>query len=54
MTPQEDKGEVVYLSRTQKGTMRSEFLIDKINEIKMELGSKVILRKAGKRKVESV
>ena len=53
MTPQEDKGEVVYLSRTQKGLIRSEFFLDKINEIKMKLGSKVILRKAGKRKVES-
>ena len=32
MTPQEDKGEVVYLSRTRKGTMRSKLVIDKINE----------------------
>ena len=53
MTPQEDKGEVVYLSRTRKGTIRSKFVTDKINEMKMKLGSKVILRKAGKTKVDS-
>ena len=53
MTPQEDKGEVVYLSRTRKGTMRSKLLIDKINEMKMKLGSKVIPRRAGKTKVDS-
>ena len=46
MTPQEDKGEVVYLSRTRKGTMRSKLVIDKINEMKMKLSSKVTLRKA--------
>ena len=53
MTPQEDKGEVVYLSRTRKGTMRSKMIIDKIKEMKMKLGSKVILRRAGKTKVNS-
>ena len=53
MTPQEDKREVVYLSRTRKGTMRSNLVIDKINELKMKLGSKVTLRKAGKTKVDS-
>ena len=53
MTPQEDKGEVVYLSRTRKGTMRSKLVIDKINEMKMKLGSKVIPRRAGKTKVDS-
>ena len=53
MTPQEDKGEVVYLSRTRKGMMRSKLVIDKINEMKMKLGSKVTLRKAGKMKVDS-
>ena len=53
MTPQEDKGEVVYLSRTRKGTMQSKLVIDKINEIKMKLGSKVTLRKAEKTKVDS-
>ena len=53
MTPQEDKGEVVYLSRTRKATMRSKLVIDKINEMKMKLGSKVIPRRAGKTKVDS-
>ena len=53
MTPQEDKGEVVYLSRTRKGTMRSKLVIDKIIEMKMKLGSKVTLRKAEKTKVDS-
>ena len=53
MTPQEDKGEVVYLSRTRKGTMRSKLVIDKINEMKIKLGSKVIPRRAGKTKVDS-
>ena len=53
MTPQEDKEEVVYLSRTRKGTMRSKLVIDKINEMKMKLGSKLIPRRAGKTKVDS-
>ena len=53
MTPQEDKGEMVYLSRTRKGTMRSKLVIDKINEMKMKLGSKMIPRRAGKMKVDS-
>ena len=53
MTPQEDKGEVVYLSRTRKGTMRSKMVIDRINEVKMKLGCKVRLRKTGKTKVGS-
>ena len=53
MTPQEDKGEVVYLSRTRRGTMRSKLVIDKINELKMKLGSKVMPRRVGKTKVGS-
>ena len=54
MTPREDKGEVVvYLSKTRKGTMRSKLVIDKINEMKLKLGSMVTLRKAGKKKVDS-
>ena len=53
MTPQEDKGEAVYLSRTRKGTMRSKLVINNINEMKMKLGSKVIPRRAGKTNVES-
>ena len=53
MTPQEDKEEVVYLSRTRKGTMRSKLAIDKIYEKKMKLGSKVTMRKALKANVVS-
>ena len=53
MTPRKDKGEVVYLSKTRKGTMRLKLVIDKNNEIKLKLGSKVTLRKAGKTKVDS-
>ena len=53
MTPQENKGEVVCLSRTRKGTMPSKMVIDRINEKKMKLGSKVTLRKAGKTRVDS-
>ena len=53
MTPQEYKGEVVYLSRTRKGTMRSKMMIDRINEMKMKLCSKVTLRKTGKTRVDS-
>ena len=53
ITPQKDKGEVVYLSRTRKGTMRSKLVIDRINEMKMKLCSKVTLRKAGKTKLDS-
>ena len=49
MAPQEDKRELVYLSRTRKGTMRSKMVIDKINEMKMKPGSKMPLRKAGKK-----
>ena len=53
MTPQDDKGEVVYLSRTRKGTMRSKLVIDKINEMKMKLGSRVMPRRVGKTKMDS-
>ena len=53
MTPQEHKGEVVYLSRTRKGTMRSKTVIDKINEMKMKMGSNMTLREAGKTKLDS-
>ena len=53
MTPQDDKGEVVYLSRTRRGTMRSKLVIDKINAMKMKLGSKVMPRRVGKTKVDS-
>ena len=53
MTPQDDKGEVVYLSRTRRGPMRSKLVIDKINEMKMKLGSKVMPRRVGKTEVDS-
>ena len=53
MTPQDDKGEVVYLLRTRRGTMRSKLVIDKINAIKMKLGSRVMPRRVGKTKVDS-
>ena len=53
ITPQDDKAEVVSLSRTRKGTKRSKLVIDEINEMKMKLGSKVIPRRVGKTKVDS-
>ena len=52
-TPQEGKEEVVFPSRNRKGMMRSKMVIDKINDMKMKLGSTVTLRKAGKTKVDS-
>ena len=53
MTPQEEKEEVVYLLRTRKGRMQSKMVIDRINEMKMKLGSKMTLKKAEKTKVDS-
>ena len=53
MTPQDDKGEVVYLPRTRRGTMQSKLVIDKINAMKMKLGSRVMPRRVGKTKVDS-
>ena len=53
VTPQDDEGEVVYLSRTRRGTMRSKMVIDKINAMKMKLGSRVMPRRVGKTKVDS-
>ena len=53
MTPQDDEGEVVYLSRTRRGTTRSKMVIDKINGMKMKLGSRVMPRRIGKTKVDS-
>ena len=53
MTPQDEKGELVYLSRTRRGTMRSKLVIDKINAMKMKLGSRVMPRRVGKTKVDS-
>ena len=53
MTHQKSNSEVVYLSRTRKATMRSKMVIDKINDMKMKLGSNVTLRKTGKTQVDS-
>ena len=50
MTTQEDKREVVYLSRTRKGTMRSKLVIDKINEMKMKFGQQGDIEEGGKDK----
>ena len=52
-TQQESNEEMIYLSRTQKRTMRSKMVIDKINDMTMKLGSKVTLRKTGKTKVDA-
>ena len=54
MTHQESNEEMLYLSRTKKGTMRSKIVIDKINDMKMKLDSKKTFRKTGKAKVDSV
>ena len=52
-TPQEGSDDEVYLSRTRKETIRSEMLIDRIDDMKMKLGSKVTMRKTRKVKVDS-
>ena len=51
-TQQQGSDKVVYLSRTRKETMQSKVVIDKINDLKMKLGSEVTLRKTGKPKVD--
>ena len=43
--------EMVDLFRTRKGTMGSKMVIDKINDVKMNFGSKVTLRKNCKEKI---
>ena len=53
MTHQESNKEVVYLSRTRKRTLRLKLVIDKINDMKMELSGKETLRKNGKTKVDA-
>ena len=53
MTHQESNKELVYLSRTRKGTMRSKMVTDKINDMKRNLDRRVSLRKTGKAKVDS-
>ena len=45
LSQQEGSNEVLYLSRNRKDTIRSKRVIDKINDVKMKLGSKVTLRK---------
>ena len=52
VTLQEDNDEVLYLSRTRKGTIRSKMVIDKIYDLEMKLGSKMTLRKIGKARVD--
>ena len=54
-TPQESIDEVVHLSKTREGTMRSilfapKRVIDKTNDMIKKLGSKVVFRKTGKAK----
>ena len=53
MTPQDNKGEVVYLSRTRRGTMRSKLVIDTINAMKMKLSMKAV-NSAKRKRVEEV
>ena len=53
MTHQENNDEVLYLFRMWKGTRRLRLVIEKNNELKMKLGSKIVLRKSGKTKVDS-
>ena len=53
VTHQESNEGVVNLSKTKKGIMRSKMVIDKINDMKMKLGSKVTLRKTGKTNLDS-
>ena len=50
-TQQESSEEVVYQSRTRKGTMRLKKVIDTIIDMKINLGSKVTLRKTGKTEI---
>ena len=44
MTRQETNDAVVYWSRTWKGTMGSKLVTEKINDMKLKLGSKVRVR----------
>ena len=53
-TQQEGSNEVVYpKATTRKGTIRSKMVIDKVNDLKMKLGSTMTLKKTGKTKVDS-
>ena len=51
LTHQESKDEVVYLSRMRKVTIHSKLVTEAINDMKMKLGSKVMLRQSEKTKV---
>ena len=53
VTHQESNEGMVNLSKTKKGIMRSKMVIDKINDMKMTLGSKITLRKTGKTNMDS-
>ena len=53
MTHQENNDEVLYLFRAWKGRGRSRLVIKKNNDMKMKLGSKIMLSKSGKTKVDS-
>ena len=53
MTRHKSNEALVCLSRTRKESMRSKRVVDEINDMKMKLGGKVILRKTGKTKVDS-
>ena len=52
-TQQEGSKKNVYLLGTRKGTMRLKMMIDKVNDMKIKLGSKVTLRKTRTTKVDS-
>ena len=51
MTSQERSDEVVYRSRTRKRTMSPKLRTEKINVMKIKLGSKVMYRKSRKTKM---
>ena len=43
---QENSDKIVYVSRKGKGTKRSKIVIERINDMNIKLGSKVMGRKA--------
>ena len=53
MTRQEGNKDLVNLSRTRKGTMRSKLVVKKINNLKLKMGSTVMLRKTVQREMSS-
>ena len=46
LTHQESNDQVVCLCRTREGTIRSNLVIEKINDMKMKLDRKVMFRKS--------